>query len=96
MSGIPKLWSFLVCRVPDFVFFSIRPGKFGHPEVWRLTCKSSRQEKLWVAVQALEPQKARQEAENQAQGIDSWSKNPGFLGPLGVPWVPWLVGAKKS
>lgn len=88
MSGIPKLWSFLVCRVPDFVFFNIRPGKFGHPEVWRLTCKSSRQEKIWVAVQALEPQKARQEAENQAQGIDSWSKNPGFLGPLGVPGCP--------
>lgn len=28
------------------------------------------QEKIWVAVQALEPQKARQEAENQAQGIE--------------------------
>ena len=84
----PEVVVILGMQSSRFRFFNIRPGKFGHPEVWRLTCKSSRQEKIWVAVQALEPQKARQEAENQAQGIDSWSKNPGFLGPLGVPGCP--------
>lgn len=84
----PEVVVILGMQSSRFRFFNIRPGKFGHPEVWRLTCKSSRQEKIWVAVQALEPQKARQEAENQAQGIDSWSKNPGFWGPLGVPGCP--------
>ena len=47
-----------------------------------------RQEKIWLAVQELEPQKARQEAENQGQGIDSWSKN---FGTSGFPGSPRLM-----